>query len=323
MYYSENPNEFRQIMLRELGFQAVEKENYTLYENPRNGFLHLYTRPGLYDFGIADYTIPRSFVVQFNTPDPFLRFGIVYEGKTRFQLERQPVSSFEASAFLVLERHLKGRQAWKPGDHFYGAEFTIYPAFLQEIAVRFPNFDPLEQFPENHTRHYLPAEIMVILQRLLLRDEEDSLNGLLLEAAILECMGVLMESERPQAQPVFSYQKDFQSIQRARDILTEQFTHPPTIEALSRMLLINSQKLKTGFSEYYHMTIGEYTASLRMSHAADLLATTEKSIAEIARDAGYGYPSNFIKKFRQTYGCTPLKYRTRRYRPDSDFHHNT
>ncbi len=323
MYHSENPNEFRRIMLRELDFQAIEKENYTLYENPKNGFFHLYTKPGFYDFGIADYTIPRSFVVQFNTPEPFLRFGIVYEGKTRFQLERQPVSSFESSAFLVLERNLKGRQAWKPGDHFYGAEFTIYPAFLREIAVRFPDFNPLEQFSENHTKRYLPAEIMVILQRLLIRDEKDCLNGLLLEAAILECMGILLESERYQAQTSFSYQKDFQSIQRAHDILTEEFAHPPTIEALSRTLLINSQKLKSGFFEYYHMTIGEYTASLRMSHAANLLVTTEKSIAEIAKDAGYGYPSNFIKKFQKTYGCTPLKYRMRRYLPDSGFYHNT
>ncbi len=100
-------------------------------------------------------------------------------------------------------------------------------------------------------------------------------------------------------------------MQKAHDILTEQFVNPPTIEALSWQLKMNSQKLKAGFSYYYHMTIGEYIAALKMSLAATLLCTTELSIAEIAHEVGYGYTSNFSKKFQQTYSCTPLKYRMR------------
>ena len=46
-----------------------------------------------------------------------------------------------------------------------------------------------------------------------------------------------------------------------------------------------------------------------MTMAVNLLNTTDLSIAEIAEKVGYPYPSNFIKMFRQTYGCTPLEYR--------------
>ena len=56
---------------------------------------------------------------------------------------------------------------------------------------------------------------------------------------------------------------DFKTVQKAHDILTEQFVNPPTIEALSWQLKMNSQKLKAGFSYYYHMTIGEYIAALK------------------------------------------------------------
>lgn len=332
MYYSTNPNEFRRIMMQQLGFRIEEKEYCTLYENPKTGFLRFYQRSGFYDLGIAEYTIPQAFVIQFDAPEPVLRFGIVFEGTTRFQLEHQPVSSFQPSSFLVWEENLKGRQAWKPGEHFYGAEFTIYPAFFEELALRFPDFNIRQYLLENHTYHYLPAEIMNILHQLLQKDREERLNGILLEAALLQCLGIMQNNRNRQTKNIHFHPvnygtavignnhkivfkpDDLQSIEKAHDILTEQFTHPPTIEALSQMLLINPQKLKAGFSSYYHMTIGEYTASLKMSLAADLLCTTEKSVAEIASEVGYAYPANFIKKFRQTYRCTPLKYRMRLYR---------
>ena len=80
---------------------------------------------------------------------------------------------------------------------------------------------------------------------------------------------------------------------------------------LSKELLISTQKLKAGFSHFYHMTIGEFSTSLKMSTSATLLCTTDLSVAEIAKQVGYTYPSNFIKKFQQTYSCTPLKYRER------------
>ncbi|MSS64724.1 helix-turn-helix transcriptional regulator [Velocimicrobium porci] len=336
MYFSNQPKEFRNIILKELGFQPTKKKNYILYENkfhPEYGFYRLYERTGFYDFGVADYTIPQGFEIQFNNSNPILRLGIVYDGITSYQLEKQPVSSFMPSTFLVFEKGICGKQLWKKGQHFYGAEITIYPAFFEELSNRFSNFSIFNYFIENQTYYYLPSDILPIVSRMIHLDQTDSLNALHLEAAVLECMGAIKETETPDGQNGFSRQinygsvtigkkkklnfteEDFKSIQKAHDILTEQFIHPPTIEALSRQLLINSQKLKAGFSYYYHMTIGEYTASLKMSLAAVLLCTTEKSVAEIAHEVGYDYSASFIKKFQKTYSCTPLKYRMREKKP--------
>lgn len=332
MYFSGSPQQFRNIILENLGFQAVEKDNYLLYQNrkhPENGYYRLYQRKGFYDFGIADYTISQDFEIQFNNREPIMRFGVVNEGTTSFQMDHEPVSSFMPSAFFVLETEQRGRQKWEKGQHFQGAEITIYPAFLEEIVRRFHNFSASDYFIPNHTYHYLPAGILPLFYRMVHQDETDSLNDLRLEAAILECMGAIKESGKPDEQNAFSRQvdygsvkigkkreirftaQDFKVIQKAHDILTKEFKSPPTIDALSHNLLINSQKLKAGFVYYYHMTIGEYVAALRMSYAATLLCTTEKPVAEIAREAGYEYSSNFSRKFEKTYSCTPLKYRRR------------
>lgn len=332
MYCSSNSFQFRTIVLEQLGFQPIKKANCLLYQNPefpKSGSYRLYQREGFYDFGIADYTVQKAFGIQFDHSNPLLRFGIVYDGTTRFQLEHQPVSSFMPSAFLVLEKEIKGKQVWIPGQHFQGAEITIYPNFFEEIQMRFSNFSILEYFLENHTYYYLPSEVFPVLYRMIHKDKMDCLNYLHLEAAILECLAVIKESGSPSGQNAFSRQinygsvtigkkrrivfsaHDFKTVQKAHDILTEQFVNPPTIEALSWQLKMNSQKLKAGFSYYYHMTIGEYIAALKMSLAATLLCTTELSIAEIAHEVGYGYTSNFSKKFQQTYSCTPLKYRMR------------
>ena len=47
------------------------------------------------------------------------------------------------------------------------------------------------------------------------------------------------------------------------------------------MVFLNQQKLKAGFSTKYHMSISQYTTSLRMAIAENLLSTTQLSVDEI------------------------------------------
>lgn len=75
------------------------------------------------------------------------------------------------------------------------------------------------------------------------------------------------------------------------------------------MVFLSEQKLKAGFSKYYHMSIGQYVNNIKMALAANLLSTTDLSIKDIAFKVGYNYSSNFSKMFKKTYGKTPLKFR--------------
>lgn len=58
---------------------------------------------------------------------------------------------------------------------------------------------------------------------------------------------------------------------------------------------------KKGFTEYLN--------SVRISHAARLLASTEKNITDIAYSCGFSTSSYFIQQFKKHKGISPMMYR--------------
>ncbi|WP_346929083.1 AraC family transcriptional regulator [Clostridium sp.] len=326
----KSSEEFRSVVLNKLCFSKIESKNYTLYTNknkPELGHLITYSRGDYYNLCIADYTIPEDFSIYFDNPEYLMRFGLVYKGITEFKIENNPVSSFTPSSFFVIEKNLKGEQHWKKGQHFHGTEITIYENYFKEIIKpNFPNIMDFDFFIKNYTYTYLPLEIIEIINQLQSLTYENSLNSIYLESKILECIAILI-NEATKSENAFTNQinygninigvnriikltsSDIHAIQKAHDILEKNYNNPPNIGTLSKMVFLNEQKLKAGFSKHYHMSIGEYTNNIKMNIAANLLSTTDLSIEEISQKVGYNYSANFSKMFKKTYGKTPLKFR--------------
>lgn len=323
--------EFKEIVLKTLSFGKIEFDNYTLYTNkkkPELGYLISYSRDGYYNLGIADYTMHKDFDLSFDNPELLMRFGIVYEGATEFKIENNPVSSFTPSSFFVIEKNLKGQQNWKKGQHFHGTEITIFESYFNNIIKpNFPNIMDFNTLIKNYTYIYLPLEIVEIIRQLQSLSNENSLNSIYLESKILECIAILINEVSKSAENAFTNQinygninignnriikltsSDIHAIQKSHDILEKNYSNPPNIKSLSKMVFLNEQKLKAGFSKHYHMPIGQYTNHLKMTVAANLLSTTDLSIKDIAYKVGYNYAANFSKMFKNTYGKTPLKFR--------------
>ena len=328
---SKTTKDFQTTVLNKMTFKPYETKNYTIYKNENNpelGHFIKYTREGYYDFGIGDYTVPTDFSISFDHNEEIMRFGTVYTGETAFEIEDNPVSSFSPSSFFVVEKIIQGKQFWKKGQHFHGAEITIYKKYFDEIIKpNFPNTLDFDNFISNYTYRYLPLEISTIIQGLRSMSEVNELTPIYLESKILESIALLSKELNSSPENVFTNQlnygkikigkdryitltaSDAHAIQKAHDILTEEVCNPPTIKALSKIVFLNEQKLKAGFSAKYHMPISEYTNSIRMTMAENLLSTTELSIDEISKKLGYNYSSNFVKMFKKTHGKTPLAFR--------------
>ena len=319
------------MVLENMTFTGYNKDYCTIYENkkrPELGYFIKYSREGYYDFGIGDYTIPKDFTLSFNHKEDLLRFGTVYSGKTEFEIEDSPISSFSPSSFFVSEKSLKGSQCWKKGQHFHGAEITIYKKFFDEVIhTNFPKTLDFDNFINNYTYHYLPLEIASIIQKLKALAENNELTSLYLEGKILESIALLHKEVISSPENVFTNQinygnikigknryitlttSDVNALQKAHDILIADPCNAPTIQALSRMVFLNEQKLKAGFLAKYHMSINQFTCSLKMNMAENLLSTTDLSIDEISKMVGYNYSTNFVKMFKKTHGKTPLAFR--------------
>ena len=328
---SKTTKDFQATVLNKMTFKPYETKNYTIYKNENNpelGHFIKYSREEYYDFGIGDSTIPADFSISFDHNEEIMRFGTVYTGETSFEIEDNPVSSFTPSSFFVVEKTIQGKQFWKKGQHFHGAEITIYKKYFDEIIKpNFPNTLDFDNFISNYTYRYLPLEISTIIQRLRSMSEVNELTPIYLESKILESIALLSKELNSSPENVFTNQlnygkikigkdryitltaSDAHAIQKAHDILTEEACNPPTIKALSKIVFLNEQKLKAGFSAKYHMSISEYTNSIRMTMAENLLSTTELSIDEISKQLGYNYSGNFVKMFKKTHGKTPLAFR--------------
>ena len=323
--------EFQNRVLDKMTFSEYPMENFTIYKNedrPDLGYFIKYSREGYYDFGIGDYTIPSNFSLSFDHTEELMRFGTVYTGETKFKIENNPISSFSPSSFFVVEKGLKGKQSWTKGQHFHGAEITIYKKYFDEvIKPNFPNTIDFDNFIVNYTYRYLPLEISSIIQSLRSLAQVDSLTPIYLESKILECIALVSKEVHSSPENAFTNQlnygdikigkdrrvtltaSDANAIQKAHDILTKEACNPPTIKSLSKMVFLNEQKLKAGFSAKYHMSISQYTTSIRMTMAENLLSTTELSIDEISKMVGYNYSGNFVKMFKKVHGKTPLSFR--------------
>ncbi len=323
--------EFQNRVLDKMTFSEYPMENCTIYKNedrPELGYFIKYSRDGYYDFGIGDYTIPMNFSLSFDHKEELMRFGTVYTGETKFKIENNPVSSFSPSSFFVVEKGLRGKQAWTKDQHFHGAEITIYKKYFDEvIKPNFPKTIDFDNFIVNYTYRYLPLEIATIIQNLRSLSQINGLTPLYLESKILECVALISNEVHSSPENAFTNQlnygdikigkdrrvtltaSDANAIQKAYDILTKEACNPPTIKSLSKMVFLNEQKLKAGFSAKYHMSISQYTTSIRMTMAENLLSTTDLSIDEISKMVGYNYSGNFVKMFKKVHGKTPLAFR--------------
>lgn len=74
---------------------------------------------------------------------------------------------------------------------------------------------------------------------------------------------------------------------------------------------VNSSYFSRIFKEEEGITFVAYRTGLKMKRAADLIDNREKSIADIAEEAGYQDVSHFNRVFKKHTGMIPSDYRRR------------
>lgn len=167
---------------------------------------------------------------------------------------------------------------------------------LASLTTDFPGLKHILKLSVNHAILYLPLGVIDVLHALDNAIKNETLTPLTLHAKVFECLA-LISSELENSETTAFYDpdriaalditslhatgltsEDIQGIQRAKSIINDNLQTPPTINQLSKMLYMNEQKLTSGFRQMFKMTIGSYIKDMRLSHAANLLSTTDLSI---------------------------------------------
>jgi len=99
--------------------------------------------------------------------------------------------------------------------------------------------------------------------------------------------------------------EELEIAKKAKEIILQDFIHPPSIELLAKRCATNSTKLKSVFKKAYRTTINRYIQKLRLEEANLLLKDEYLTIGEIAKMVGYTHQGYFSKLFFKTYGLYP------------------
>lgn len=181
--------------------------------------------------------------------------------------------------------------------HFTGVSAGLYYEIFQAQNRRCP---VLTMPPDNHIQEYLRELIS-------LYDNDSSVLTTDLYAAnqltkMLTSIIRVTEAER-------HWMGIPDSVERARDYLTEHYNEKITLDDLAAKYAVSKFHFQKQFKHFIGYTPNEFLLQLRLTHAKELLRQTDQPISQIACDVGIQNVSHFINLFKKQEGITPLGYR--------------
>lgn len=95
------------------------------------------------------------------------------------------------------------------------------------------------------------------------------------------------------------------AIRSAKGILENNMMSPPCLDELSRIVGLNTSKLKRGFRAVYNTTPYASLHKARMVKAGNLLSQKGMNVSQVAWTVGYSNLSHFAAAFLKHYGVNP------------------
>lgn len=136
---------------------------------------------------------------------------------------------------------------------------------------------------------------------------------------ILSLLGVLLVLPRflkagpAKSRPLFSVDTETAKLEaEAYELLTttKLFLDPElSAQRLAKRLHVPVRKLSSAINDSKGVNVSQYVNGLRLSHAAELLLSSNDSVATIMSQSGFLTRSNFYREFQRLYGQTPAAYR--------------
>ena len=134
-----------------------------------------------------------------------------------------------------------------------------------------------------------------------------NINPYYVEGLIVECL--VNYYYEVFNQPLPDNYATCRKIFKARILLTENFTKPPTLRELASQVGTNECTLKKVFKQMFSMTVFDYVNDLRINKAVRLLSENNLTINEISNELGFSSQSHFSNAFRKKIGITPNEFR--------------
>lgn len=154
----------------------------------------------------------------------------------------------------------------------------------------------------NPLLHLLAAEMQVeaLGQRALL--------DRLLDVLLISTLRTWFAGHQDDAPGWFRAQHD-PAVGQALSLLHQDVAHPWTVEELADQVGVSRSSLARRFTALLGEPPMSYLAGWRLALAADLLVSSDATVATIARQVGYATPFSLSAAFKRVHGVSPQQYR--------------
>ncbi|MGD1857231.1 MAG: helix-turn-helix transcriptional regulator [Leptolyngbyaceae cyanobacterium] len=194
-------------------------------------------------------------------------------------------------------------------DLNYFSAFDIGKAAVSPSLQKLIEGDRTQRFHQSLGR--ITPTIKQLLQQILHCPYTGLMQQIYLESKALELLAAqfALWTEGSRSTPAISLcPQDIEQLYRAKDILMQQPTHPPSLTDLARQVGLNDRKLNLGFRHLFGTTVFGYLQDHRLQQAKDLLSKSRLTVAGVASAIGYTSPEAFSTAFRRKFAVSPKTY---------------
>lgn len=131
----------------------------------------------------------------------------------------------------------------------------------------------------------------------------DDISGMSVEVCLLQILSEMLRSGEisVRSKPLW--------VNKAKEILHDQFAEKQSLIELSHSLGIHPVHLSRDFPKYFRCSLGDYLRKLRIEKSLSLLTDKKYSLTQVSFECGFSDQSHFTRCFKEIIGINPLAYR--------------
>lgn len=150
----------------------------------------------------------------------------------------------------------------------------------------------------------------IVLSQIMSHKVQATMEKLYLKAKIYELLSIYFQPQDDASNncPFLQQEENVEKIRKAKAIIIERMSEPPTLQELAEEVGLPTHYLKDGFKQIYGDTVFNFLWEYKMEYARRKLDSKKYNVSEVAYEIGYSTPSHFIAAFKKKFGTTPKKY---------------
>jgi AraC-like DNA-binding protein len=265
---------------------------------------------------------------QENTAEPhshdFIELVFVHRGKGLHLHGSNKYPIFAGDCFVIVpgEHHgyEDGRNLRITNMLFYPEILGSFEADLQKIPgfIRFFSIEPLfrQETSFKHKLHLNPSQqnLLISLRDQIEREMKEQTPGYLplcksLFIQLLVFVSRSFDTSITSQNVRNEFDGKEKMVAAAISFLEQNYSSDVSVEDIAKSAFVSSSRLSHVFTSATGMSLIDYLTKLRINRACELVASTGKTVSEIAYLLGFHDPSYFGRAFKQNTGKTPSEYR--------------